>query len=142
VRVDDVGADPLAHGPTVRHTTRANAATVALSDRVNNYTTRSSKSAVNRVPARDRFGDHTVLGAGQPAPPHPQPTGASAQVKVPPGRVDIRVAIPPRRGERARRADQHPAPQRNINNHFTGATRLTQIYTDHQDARQIKDAVQ
>ena len=35
---------------------------------------------------------------------------------MPPGRVDITAVVPARRGERARRADQHPAPQRNINN--------------------------
>jgi hypothetical protein len=83
-----------------------------------------------------------MRGTPQPAPPHPQPTGASAQVEVPPGRVDIPAVIPPRRGERARRADQHPAPQRNINNHLAGAIRLAQIHTDHPDTRQIKDAVQ
>src|SRR5664279_5188552 len=38
--------------PTVRQATRANAATVDLSDRVTSHTTRSSKSRVNRAPAR------------------------------------------------------------------------------------------
>ena len=38
--------------PTVRHATRANVATVDLSERVTSHTTRSSKSDVNRAPGR------------------------------------------------------------------------------------------
>jgi len=38
--------------PTVRHATRANVATVDLSERVTSHTTRSSKSDVNRAPRR------------------------------------------------------------------------------------------
>jgi len=43
---------------------------------------------------------------------------------------------------RASRVYLRLAPQRNINNHLAGATRLAQIHTDHPDTRQIKDAVQ
>ena len=38
--------------PTVRQATRANVATVVLSERVTNHTTRSSKSAGNRAPGQ------------------------------------------------------------------------------------------
>jgi hypothetical protein len=55
--------------PTVRHATRANAATVDLSERVVSHTTRSSKSRVNLAPGRANGtpSARTPRGSGRPA---------------------------------------------------------------------------
>src|ERR1035437_8094553 len=114
--------------PTVRHATRANVATVDLSERGHGGLVRTGHQPhhqvlkVGREPRtgageRDPFGDDTMDGAGQSPPAHPQPARAPAQVQMPPRRVNITAVIPAERRERTHRAGQHPPPQADVDDH-------------------------
>jgi hypothetical protein len=83
-----------------------------------------------------------MLGTGQPAPTHPQPADPSAQVKMPPARVDIAPVVPAGRRERTPRAGQPPPPQRDLEHDRPITFQRLRIDANDPDTGQVQDTVE
>ena len=95
-----------------------------------------------RAGERDPFSDHTMDGAGQSPPAHPQPAPAPSNVQMPPGRVDIAAVIAATGGVRTHRAGQHAPPQCDVDHDRPTPGLLVQIDTSDPHSWQVKDTVQ
>jgi hypothetical protein len=108
--------------PTVRQWMRTSLVIVVLSVRVASHPTSTSKSRVKSDPWRKghRLGQHPVGRADQPAQPGADLQPPDAQIEMTPVRIDRAHVMAVRRAERAPRADQPPAAQRDLHHDPVG----------------------
>jgi hypothetical protein len=98
-----------------------------------------------RFRPRERYllGEHPMLGATQPSPPHPDPAHPTTQIKMTPPGVYVPRVIPMRRRIRALRTHQQPPGQPNPHVYLTATgLYLPRPRIDRCHTRQTQQTVQ